>query len=117
MFRSFHRRFIKHGLLICTSAIGTGYLGQYIVQVILNILKVFIPISLKNLLKYFFQKNKLNAASPALHTPEIWLDDFPSRETQIDKMSKEPEYDVVVIGGGATGCGVAVDAASRGMYY
>jgi glycerol-3-phosphate dehydrogenase len=30
-------------------------------------------------------------------------------------MSKEPEYDIVVIGGGATGCGVAVDAASRGL--
>jgi glycerol-3-phosphate dehydrogenase len=30
-------------------------------------------------------------------------------------MSKESEYDIVVIGGGATGCGVAVDAASRGL--
>ena len=29
-------------------------------------------------------------------------------------MVKESEYDIVVIGGGATGCGVAVDAASRG---
>ena len=32
-------------------------------------------------------------------------------------MSNETEYDIVVIGGGATGCGVAVDAASRGMFY
>jgi len=31
-------------------------------------------------------------------------------------MSKESEYDIVVIGGGATGCGVAVDAASRGKF-
>ncbi len=30
-------------------------------------------------------------------------------------MAKESEYDIVVIGGGATGCGVAVDAASRGL--
>ena len=30
-------------------------------------------------------------------------------------MAKEPEYDIVVVGGGATGCGVAVDAASRGQ--
>lgn len=29
-------------------------------------------------------------------------------------MSEEPEYDIVVIGGGATGCGVAVDAVGRG---
>jgi len=62
-----------------------------------------------------FQKNKLNAAGPALHKPEIWLDDVPTRESQIDKMSKESEYDIVVIGGGATGCGVAVDAAGRGL--
>ncbi|CAF4500514.1 unnamed protein product, partial [Rotaria sp. Silwood2] len=92
MFRSFNRRFIQHGLLFCTSALGTGYFGQYILK-----------------------KNKLNAASPALHTPEIWLDDFPTREVQIDAMSNESEYDIVVIGGGATGCGVAVDAASRGL--
>ena len=32
-------------------------------------------------------------------------------------MSKEPEYDIVVIGGGATGCGVAADAASRGAFW
>lgn len=32
-------------------------------------------------------------------------------------MAKEPEYDIVVVGGGATGCGVAVDAASRGRLY
>ena len=31
-------------------------------------------------------------------------------------MSKESEYDIVVIGGGATGCGVAADAASRGTF-
>jgi glycerol-3-phosphate dehydrogenase len=44
------------------------------------------------------------------------LDDYPSREAQVDTMSKESEYDIVVIGGGATGCGVAVDAASRGKF-
>jgi glycerol-3-phosphate dehydrogenase len=31
-------------------------------------------------------------------------------------MAQEPEYDIVVIGGGATGCGVAVDAAGRGKF-
>lgn len=49
-----------------------------------------------------------------MHKPDVWLDDYPSREAQIDRMAKEPEYDIVVVGGGATGCGVAVDAASRG---
>ena len=58
----------------------------------------------------------MKAAEPALHRPDVWLDDFPSREAQIDKMAKEPEYDIVVVGGGATGCGIAVDAASRGKF-
>lgn len=57
----------------------------------------------------------MNAASPALHRPEVWLDDLPTREAQIDRMGKESEYDILVIGGGATGCGVAVDAAGRGL--
>ena len=43
------------------------------------------------------------------------MEEYPTREMQIVRMSKEPEYDIVVIGGGATGCGVAVDAASRGL--
>ena len=64
---------------------------------------------------FLFQKNKLNASNSSLHRPEVWLDDIPTRERQIEKMSKEQEYDIVVIGGGATGCGVAVDAASRGI--
>ena len=29
-------------------------------------------------------------------------------------LAKEEEYDVLVIGGGATGCGIALDAVSRG---
>ena len=62
-----------------------------------------------------FKKNRLKADSSALHKSNVWLEDFPTREEQIEKMSQESEYDIVVIGGGATGCGVAVDAASRGI--
>jgi glycerol-3-phosphate dehydrogenase len=40
---------------------------------------------------------------------------LPSREQQVEILSKTPEYDMLVIGGGATGAGVAVDAASRGL--
>ncbi|KAI3653941.1 hypothetical protein MP228_001888 [Amoeboaphelidium protococcarum] len=40
----------------------------------------------------------------------------PSREDMIESMhQKDVEYDLLIIGGGATGCGVAVDAASRGL--
>lgn len=41
---------------------------------------------------------------------------LPSRKQQLDNLrnAKEP-YDVLIIGGGATGSGIALDAASRGL--
>ena len=42
---------------------------------------------------------------------------IPSRAEQIQKLQETPEkeYDVLVIGGGATGAGIALDAATRGL--
>ncbi|MEC3879714.1 glycerol-3-phosphate dehydrogenase/oxidase [Parapedobacter sp. 10938] len=40
---------------------------------------------------------------------------FLNRISSLKQLSDSPEYDVVVIGGGATGLGVAVDAATRGL--
>ena len=37
------------------------------------------------------------------------------REALLEELRQDPLWDVVVIGGGATGVGIAVDAASRGM--
>lgn len=51
----------------------------------------------------------------AASKPANWITDLPSREQQVELLSKTPEYDVLVIGGGATGAGVAVDSASRGL--
>jgi hypothetical protein len=31
--RGFNRRFIRHGLPLCTSAIGTGFLGRHLLEV------------------------------------------------------------------------------------
>jgi glycerol-3-phosphate dehydrogenase len=36
------------------------------------------------------------------------------RQTQLSQLAAGPEWDVLIIGGGATGLGIAVDAASRG---
>src|SRR6187399_1098802 len=36
------------------------------------------------------------------------------RQEQIDKLDSIKEFDICIIGGGATGLGIAVDAASRG---
>jgi len=38
-----------------------------------------------------------------------------NREALRERLKSCPEYDLLVIGGGATGCGVALDAATRGM--
>jgi glycerol-3-phosphate dehydrogenase len=37
-----------------------------------------------------------------------------NRASQLDRLSQVPVWDMIVIGGGATGLGIAVDAASRG---
>lgn len=41
--------------------------------------------------------------------------DFPTREEQILTLKNTPEFDVLIIGGGATGCGCALDAVTRGL--
>lgn len=51
----------------------------------------------------------------AASKPANWLTELPSREQQVESLSKTPEYDILIVGGGATGAGVAVDAASRGL--
>ena len=38
---------------------------------------------------------------------------LPTRSEQLEALQKN-DYDILVIGGGATGCGVALDAVSRG---
>lgn len=43
------------------------------------------------------------------------LTDKYSRTLMIDQLGKQKSWDVVVIGGGATGLGIALDAASRGL--
>ncbi|KAK2516190.1 Gpd2 [Columba guinea] len=40
---------------------------------------------------------------------------LPSREEQILALQTTDEFDVLVIGGGATGCGCALDAVTRGL--
>src|SRR5690349_25061238 len=38
-----------------------------------------------------------------------------NRKDQIDKLDSIKEFDICIIGGGATGLGTALDAASRGL--
>ncbi|KAI1737202.1 FAD dependent oxidoreductase-domain-containing protein [Xylaria scruposa] len=64
------------------------------------------------------------AVPPPLYGPDgnFKLPRFPkvkSREAQLEELKKsrsqEEEYDILVIGGGATGAGVALDAVTRGL--
>ena len=48
-------------------------------------------------------------SDPTTDTPQ------PTREELLDRLRGEAVFDVIVIGGGATGLGIAVDAAARGF--
>ena len=37
------------------------------------------------------------------------------RQQRLNALQQQTPFDLLVIGGGATGCGIAVDAASRGL--
>lgn len=41
---------------------------------------------------------------------------LPTRSEQLKSLQDE-EFDVLVVGGGATGAGCALDSVSRGMFY
>ena len=47
--------------------------------------------------------------------PELQAKTRFSREEFIEKINTQKDWDVIIIGGGATGLGIAVDSASRGF--
>ncbi|ORZ25687.1 FAD dependent oxidoreductase-domain-containing protein [Absidia repens] len=48
-----------------------------------------------------------------LDKEDLWQ--APSRETMLNKLKAGEQYDLLVVGGGATGTGTALDAATRGL--
>eukprot|EP01135_Chromosphaera_perkinsii_P003140 Nk52_evm29s236 gene=Nk52_evmTU29s236 len=57
----------------------------------------------------------LPEAQSKAHLPQPKPFKVPSREEQLKNLKKGQEYDVLIIGGGATGCGIAVDSITRGL--
>ncbi|XP_068612403.1 LOW QUALITY PROTEIN: glycerol-3-phosphate dehydrogenase, mitochondrial-like [Brachionichthys hirsutus] len=53
------------------------------------------------------------AAEARLKAP--FADELPSRQAQLDRLRDGDEFDVLVIGGGASGVGCALDAATRNL--
>lgn len=45
----------------------------------------------------------------------LYKQQIPSRDEMVRQLASGEEFDVVIVGGGATGSGAALDAASRGM--
>lgn len=60
------------------------------------------------------QKGSVYAEHPRM--PDIsTFKTLPTRAEMIQRMKSGDEYDLVIVGGGATGTGCAVDAATRGL--
>lgn len=58
---------------------------------------------------------KASSQSQATSLKPISTKALPSRADHLKNLQEGKEFDVLVIGGGATGCGVAVDAVTRGL--
>ncbi|KAK5847978.1 hypothetical protein PBY51_017065 [Eleginops maclovinus] len=53
------------------------------------------------------------AAEAEVRVP--FADEFPSRQAQLAALQNTEEFDVLVVGGGATGAGCALDAVTRNL--
>lgn len=64
--------------------------------------------------KFKLTSTKPRKPKPSSSKPTKFLGKLPTRKENIEKLGKE-EYDVVIIGGGITGAGCALDAVTRGL--
>jgi Glycerol-3-phosphate dehydrogenase len=56
------------------------------------------------------------SSSPSFSTATTnFIHEIPTRSQQIERLSQNQPFDVLVVGGGATGSGIALDAATRGL--
>lgn len=66
----------------------------------------------------YWLENNANQVTPTVLAEEaskkVLNAPLPSRDSLLAALQKGEEYDMLVIGGGATGCGVALDGVSRG---
>lgn len=46
----------------------------------------------------------------------VYTDELPSRQAQLSSLKNTEEFDVLVVGGGATGAGCALDAVTRSKF-
>ncbi|KAF7248209.1 Glycerol-3-phosphate dehydrogenase, mitochondrial [Varanus komodoensis] len=63
---------------------------------------------------YLFEGN-LASVEASECKPSLMLSSLPTRESQLQALRENGEFDVLIIGGGATGSGCALDAVTRGL--
>lgn len=62
----------------------------------------------------FYNSPFSSALKPSTYKGHLTYQPLPSRASQVEALKKS-ELDVLVIGGGATGCGIALDSVTRGL--
>ncbi|XP_075897651.1 glycerol-3-phosphate dehydrogenase, mitochondrial isoform X2 [Nelusetta ayraudi] len=70
---------------------------------------------LSQLIEYRKRQARLSLVAADAELKMPFADEFPSRQAQLAALQSTPEFDVLVVGGGATGVGCALDAATRNL--
>ncbi len=95
--------------LTALACIASGALGfatyKYYIQVMRNAMFMSVRLSQMVLIRLFKNQQPTSLVHRAATKPSQWLTELPTREQQVEALSKTPEYDILVIGGGATGAG------------
>ena len=87
--------------------VGVGGVGCVVAYTIYNMLE------LRKVAETSYRVKAEGIKAHSIADPSQRLDKFPSRAAQIQSL-KDGAFDVLVIGGGATGTGVALEAQARG---
>jgi hypothetical protein len=61
-------------------------------------------------------KRQKRAAKGYAFDDEGGIPPVPTRSQMLENLRRNPVVDIVVVGGGATGCGIALDAVSRYVF-
>ncbi|MEQ2223983.1 glycerol-3-phosphate dehydrogenase [Ilyodon furcidens] len=70
---------------------------------------------LSQLMEYRKTQARLAHVAAEAEVKVPYADELPSRQTQLEALRDTPEFDVLVVGGGATGAGCALDAVTRNL--
>lgn len=107
------KKILITGAAFCTGAAITAYVGTSdAIQV--SFFTLFdIIIRPRKLTIVYNPQNKVFAATPKIERPKRHI---PTREQQIKSLQTD-SFDILIIGGGATGVGCALDSVTRGNNF